>query len=45
MGVLIDNHIALRVQALLCLVFILAASLVATRVRAGVPENETDISG
>jgi len=45
MGVLIDNHITLRVQALLCLVFILAASLVATRVRAGVPENETDISG
>lgn len=45
MGVLIDQHVALRVQALICLIFILAASLVATRIRAGDPKKETDISG
>lgn len=33
MGVLIDHHVTLRIQALLCLVFILTASLVATRVQ------------
>ena len=45
MGMLIDHHVALRVQALICLIFILAASLVATRIRVGDPEKEKDISG
>ncbi|WP_343055194.1 MFS transporter [Pantoea pleuroti] len=45
MGMLIDHHVALQVQALICLIFILTASLVATRIRAGEPEKETDISG
>ena len=39
MGVLIDHHVTLRIQALICLVFILAASLVATRVQVGSPED------
>ncbi|MEN4708778.1 MFS transporter [Pantoea agglomerans] len=39
MGVLIDQHVTLRIQALICLVFILAASLVATRVQVASPED------
>lgn len=39
MGVLIDHHVTLRIQALICLVFILAASLVATRVQVASPED------
>lgn len=39
MGVLIDQHVTLRIQALICLVFILAASLVATRVLVASPED------
>ncbi len=37
MGVLIDYHVTLRIQALICLAFILAASLIATRVKKTVP--------
>ncbi|MCX3310998.1 hypothetical protein ORN12_18725 [Pantoea vagans] len=32
MGVLVDHHVTLRIQVLICLAFILAASLVATRI-------------
>ncbi|WP_297202801.1 MFS transporter [uncultured Pluralibacter sp.] len=39
MGVLIDHHVTLRIQALICLVFITAASLVATRVQVASPED------
>jgi len=39
MGVLIDHHVTLRIQALICLVFILVASLAATRVKAASPED------
>lgn len=39
MGVLIDHHVTLRIQALICLVFILVASLVATRVQVASPED------
>ncbi|MGC1119439.1 MFS transporter [Pantoea agglomerans] len=39
MGVLIDHHVTLRIQALICLVFILAASLVATRVQVASPDD------
>lgn len=39
MGVLIDHHVTLRIQALICLIFILAASLVATRVQVASPED------
>ncbi|MDU3074769.1 MAG: MFS transporter [Mixta calida] len=39
MGVLIDHNVTLRIQAMICLVFILAASLVATRVQVGCPED------
>ncbi|MGB8500123.1 MAG: MFS transporter [Pantoea agglomerans] len=39
MGVLIDHHVTLRIQALICLVFILAASLLATRVQVASPED------
>lgn len=39
MGVLIDHHVTLRIQALICLVFILAASLVASRVQVANPED------
>lgn len=39
MGVLIDHHITLRIQALICLIFILAASLVATRVQVASSGN------
>lgn len=39
MGVLIDHNVTLRIQALICLVFILAASLVATRVQVASPED------
>ncbi|MGP4132271.1 MFS transporter [Pantoea tagorei] len=39
MGVLIDHHVTLRIQALICLVFILAASLVATHVQVASPED------
>lgn len=39
MGVLIDHHVTLRIQALICLVFILAARLVATRVQVASPED------
>jgi len=39
LGVLIDHHVTLRIQALICLVFILAASLVATRVQVASPED------
>jgi len=34
-GMLIDHHVALRIQALICLIFILVASLVAALVKAG----------
>lgn len=39
MGMQIDHHVTLRIQALICLVFILAASLVATRVEIPAPET------
>jgi len=39
MGVLIDHQVTLRIQALICLIFILAASLVATRVQVASPED------
>ena len=39
MGVLIDHHVTLSIQALICLVFILTASLVATQVKAASPED------
>jgi len=39
MGVLIDHHVTIRIQAMICLVFILTASLVATRVQVGCPED------
>ncbi|MDE4776266.1 MFS transporter [Klebsiella pneumoniae] len=39
MGVLIDHNVTLRIQAMICLVFILAASLVATRVQVGCPKD------
>lgn len=38
-GVLIDHHVTLRIQALICLIFILTASLVATQVKAASPED------
>lgn len=37
MGVLIDHHVTLRIQALICLAFIRAASLIATRVKKTAP--------
>lgn len=37
MGVLIDHHVSLRTQALICLIFILTASLIATRIKADSP--------
>ena len=39
MGVLIDHHVTLRIQALICLIFILAASLITTRVQVASPED------
>lgn len=39
MGVLIDHHVALRIQALICLAFILAASLLAILIKAASPED------
>ncbi|KTR87858.1 MFS transporter [Pantoea dispersa] len=39
MGVLIDHHVTLRIQALICLVFIIAASLVAIQVQVASPED------
>ncbi|VFT73524.1 major facilitator superfamily permease [Klebsiella aerogenes] len=38
MGVLIDNHVTLHLQALFCLVYILGASLLATGIRTDAPQ-------
>ncbi|EOQ4977247.1 TPA: hypothetical protein ACH7RO_004687 [Escherichia coli] len=38
MGVLIDNHVTLHLQALFCLVYILGASLLATDIRTDAPQ-------
>ncbi|HBQ80940.1 MAG TPA: MFS transporter [Erwinia persicina] len=39
MGVLIDHHVPMRMQALFCLIYILGSSLLATRIRISLPEN------
>ncbi len=33
MGILIDHHVSLRAQVLVCMTFIITASLVATRIK------------
>lgn len=38
MGVLIDHQVTLRLQAMLCLIYIVSASLLATRIKADVPD-------
>lgn len=40
MGVLIDHHVPMRMQALFCLIYILGSSLLATRISISLPENK-----
>lgn len=39
MGVLIDHQVTLRLQAMLCLIYIVSASLLATRIKTDEPHT------
>lgn len=39
MSVLIDHQVTLRLQAMLCLIYIVSASLLATRIKVDVPDT------
>ncbi|XUK75713.1 MFS transporter [Erwinia rhapontici] len=39
MGVLIDHHVTMRLQAMICLIYIISASLLSTRIKTEVPKK------